>query len=391
VIKIEKKEDCCGCTACYNSCPRKAISMKPDQEGFLYPLVNVEKCIDCGLCDSVCPVKNKMEIEQFDRSAYALRANSSQVVSTSTSGGFVSPLAEWVFEHDGVVCGATYDDEFRVIHKISGGGTKEFRGSKYVQSDLNDCFAKIKIYLEQGSLVCFIGTTCQVYGLMTYLKKKYRNLLTIDLVCHGTPSPKLWEKYLSEQKSKYHSEIENVVFRNKTYGYHSGTMRIQFKNGIVYYGSARVDPMLKSFFTEISSRPSCYNCRFKTLERCSDFTIYDCWHVSDLVDNLTDDDKEFTNLIVQSSKGAKLLSEIADRYEIYPTDLMTAIKLDGVMIQHSAKSHPKRGEYYMDLDKESLKMHVQRFIPIRKQDYLIERSKGILYRMGIYKILKKII
>lgn len=111
----------------------------------------------------------------------------------------------------------------------------------------------------------------------------------------------------------------------------------------------------------------------------------------DLVDNLTDDDKGFTNLIVQSSKGAKLLSEIADRYEIYPTDLMTAIKLDGVMIQHSAKSHPKRGEYYMDLDKESLKMHVQRFIPIRKQDYLIERSKGILYRMGIYKILKKII
>lgn len=260
-----------------------------------------------------------------------------------------------------------------------------------MQSDLNDCFAKIKIYLEQGSLVCFIGTTCQVYDLMTYLKKKYRNLLTIDLVCHGTPSPKLWEKYLSEQKSKYHSEIENVVFRNKTYGYHSGTMRIQFKNGIVYYGSARVDPMLKSFFTEISSRPSCYNCRFKTLERCSDFTIYDCWHVSDLVDNLTDDDKGFTNLIVQSSKGAKLLSEIADRYEIYPTDLMTAIKLDGVMIQHSAKSHPKRGEYYMDLDKESLKMHVQRFIPIRKQDYLIERSKGILYRMGIYKILKKII
>ena len=259
-----------------------------------------------------------------------------------------------------------------------------------MQSDLNDCFAKIKIYLEQGSLVCFIGTTCQVYGLMTYLKKKYRNLLTIDLVCHGTPSPKLWEKYLSEQKSKYHSEIENVVFRNKTYGYHSGTMRIQFKNGIVYYGSARVDPMLKSFFTEISSRPSCYNCRFKTLERCSDFTIYDCWHVSDLVDNLTDDDKGFTNLIVQSSKGAKLLSEIADRYEIYPTDLMTAIKLDGVMIQHSAKSHPKRGEYYMDLDKESLKMHVQRFIPIRKQDYLIERSKGILYRMGIYKILKKL-
>ena len=194
---------------------------------------------------------------------------------------------------------------------------------------------------------------------------------------------------MNEQKSEYHSEIENVVFRNKTYGYHSGTMRIQFKNGAVYYGSARVDPMLKSFFTEISSRPSCYDCRFKTLERCSDFTIYDCWHVSELVDNLADDDKGFTNLIVQSSKGAKVLREIAERYEIYPTDLMTAVKLDGIMIQHSAKPHPKRSEYYVELDKESLKMHVQRFIPIRKQDYLIERSKSILYRMGIYRILKK--
>lgn len=121
MITIKEKEDCCGCTACYNSCPRKAISMKPDEEGFLYPLVNIEKCIDCGLCDSVCPVKNTVEMEPFKRRAYALRASASQVVSTSTSGGFVSPLADWVFEQDGVVCGATYDDDFIVIHRIRGG------------------------------------------------------------------------------------------------------------------------------------------------------------------------------------------------------------------------------------------------------------------------------
>lgn len=112
----------------------------------------------------------------------------------------------------------------------------------------------------QETKVCFIGTPCQVYGLKSYLRKEYDNLVTVDLVCHGTPSPKLWKKYLDEQKDKYHSEIDDIVFRNKTYGYHSGTMRIRFKNQFVYYGSARVDPMLKSFFAEISSRPSCYQC-----------------------------------------------------------------------------------------------------------------------------------
>ena len=113
------------------------------------------------------------------------------------------------------------------------------------------------------------------------------------LVCHGTPSPKLWDKYLEYQKNNYHSEIEDISFRNKTYGYHSGTMRIQFKNGKTYYGSARVDPMLRSFFKEISSRPSCYQCYFKNLERCSDFTIYDCWHADQLVVGLADDDKGY--------------------------------------------------------------------------------------------------
>ena len=142
-----------------------------------------------------------------------------------------------------------------------------------MQSDLGDCFSEIKKHLMQETKVCFIGTPCQVYGLKSYLRKEYDNLVTVDLVCHGTPSPKLWKKYLDEQKDKYHSEIDDIVFRNKTYGYHSGTMRIRFKNQFVYYGSARVDPMLKSFFAEISSRPSCYQCHFKSVERCSDFTF----------------------------------------------------------------------------------------------------------------------
>ena len=201
MIVVKNKADCCGCTACYSVCPKKTISMQQDQEGFLYPFVEISKCIDCKLCDSACPIENKIDSKMFDRKAYVLRAKDVEIVSTSTSGGFVTPLG--------------------------------------------DCFSEIKKHLMQETKVCFIGTPCQVYGLKSYLRKEYDNLVTVDLVCHGTPSPKLWKKYLDEQKDKYHSEIDDIVFRNKTYGYHSGTMRIRFKNQFVYYGSARVDPMLR--------------------------------------------------------------------------------------------------------------------------------------------------
>lgn len=273
---------------------------------------------------------------------------------------------------------------------MCGGGSSlaQLRGSKYVQSELGNTFTEVKRYLEQGMMVCFIGTTCQNYGLKSFLRKEYENLIMVDLVCHGTPSPKLWDKYLKYQKNKYRSEIREIIFRNKTYGYHSGTMHIRFDNGKVYHGSARVDLMLKSFFKEIASRPSCYQCQFKSLERCSDFTIYDCWHASDLVAGLVDDDKGYTNLIVQSAHGAGIWEKIQDCYESYPADTERAVQLDGIMVRNSAKPHPKREAYYVDIDKEALDVHINRYIPITRKDFLIERSKKIIYRLGIYRFLQ---
>lgn len=382
-----KKENCCGCTACYSICPKHAISMKPDQEGFLYPIINASECVGCDLCKKVCPIQKNIPLKSFERHGYVIRALDQSVVSRSTSGGFVSPLADWIDKRGGVVCGATYDENYKVVHVVSGGG-QAFRGSKYVQSDLKDCFTEIKKYIENKTVVCFIGTPCQVYGLKSFLGKEYDNLVTIDVVCHGTPSPKMWEKYLNLQKSKYHSEIESVAFRYKTYGYHSSTMRITFKNGKSYFGSARVDLMLKSFFEGLSSRPSCYNCHFKTLERCSDFTIYDCWNAEKLVNNLIDDDKGFTNLIVQSSKGEKILEEIKDKYELYSVDLKKAADLDGVMIWNSAQPHPRRNEFYHGIDDELLDKYVQKFAPIKVKDYLIEYSKKYLYNMGAFRYIR---
>lgn len=392
MITIQNKAECCGCTACYNICPKEAIQMKPDFEGFLYPFVNAERCVECGLCDAVCPVQNPVSCDELERKSYVIRTKDSHVLDHSTSGGFITPLGQWVIKQNGVICGAAFNNDFKVVHKIVGGGThslSDLRGSKYVQSDLTDCFATIKRYLEQGTTVCFVGTTCQVYGLKKFLRKKYETLVTVDLVCHGTPSPKLWDKYLEYQKNNYHSEIEDISFRNKTYGYHSSTMRIQFKNGKTYYGSARVDPMLKSFFKEISSRPSCYQCYFKNLERCSDFTIYDCWHADQLVVGLADDDKGYTNLIVQSKKGEQVLEKIKQDFDIYPVDTERAIALDGIMVRNAAHPHPKREEYYQDMDRDEVAEHIEKFIPITKKDHLIEWSKKIIYRVGIYRFLKK--
>ena len=392
MIEINDKYQCCGCTACVNICPKNCITMAPDEEGFLYPEVNKDLCINCGLCEKVCPVIKPADIQRGERTSYAIRSKNSDVLRNSTSGGFFTPLANYVLNNGGVICAVTYSDEWMVAHEFLTESNEEafakYRGSKYVQSHLGDCFSRIKEYLTQGRFVCFIGTTCQVNGLKKYVGDD-KNLVTVDLVCHGTPSPKLWSKYINYQQEKYNSKITSVSFRNKTYGYHSGTMKIEFANGKTYYGSARVDYMLKSFFREISSRPICYQCPFKQVERCSDLTIYDCWHFSDLVKGEKDDDKGYTNVIVQSEKGVEILKALADKLEIYQVDTQKAIELDGVMVTKAAVPHPKRKDYYKDLDKETLPQHIQRFIPVMKKDILIEKSKRVLYKLGIFNLVKK--
>lgn len=391
----EEKTKCCGCTACENICPVQCISMKEDFEGFAYPEIDKSKCIECGLCEKVCPILKPPTLYNDEIKAYAVRVNEEQILKDSTSGGFITPLADWVLSKDGVLCAASYLNDFSVSHIIIDKDKKEsalskIRGSKYVQSDLNNCYLKIKNFLDEKRKVCFVGTTCQVNGLKTFLQKDYDNLITVDLVCHGVPSPKLWRKYLDEKKREYGAPIVDVAFRNKTYGYHSHTMRMEFENGKVYYGSGRIDAMMKSFMSEISSRPICYQCPFKTLNRCSDFTVFDCWHADKVVDGLKDDDKGFTNLFVHSTKGVDVFNHIRDKYIVYSINYEKAIQYDGKMVLKSATPHPKRSEYFIDFDSEELNEHIQKFIPISKMDYYVEWCKGLFYKVGVLGLIQKI-
>ena len=394
MLKLEKKEQCCGCTACANVCPKNCISMKADVEGFLYPVVDILNCIHCELCENSCPVLHKQKVHNMERKTYAVRSKSFDNLMHSTSGGIFEPFADFVLKKGGVICAASYDNEFNVSHIIIEHRNinlyDKIKGSKYVQSNMKDCLGQIEQLLCRKKLVGFVGTTCQVAGLKSFLKKDYPNLITIDLVCHGTPSPKLWRKYLDYQSIRYKSCIKTVSFRSKVYGYHSGgMMEIIFENGKVYRSSARTDYMLKSFFTEIASRPICYECPFKALERVSDLTVYDCWHFSQLVVEKKDDDKGYTNVIVQSSKGEQLLKNLKDSIICHHVDTELAINYDGIMIREIAKKHNRRDEFYIGLDKAPLAEHIQNMIPVSTKDYTVETVKQLLYKIGILQKVRR--
>lgn len=237
MIRIEHPEDCCGCTACASICPHNAISMKPDTLGFLYPEVDTEKCVDCGLCEKVCAFNDNydtsLSLSQPD--VYAARHKDMQEIETSRSGAAFIALSDWVIEHGGIVYGAGYTDHFRVVHKraVSKEERNEFKGSKYVQSDLTGVFRQVKADLKAGLLVMFSGTPCQTAGLNSYVGKKLReNLYLVDIVCHGVPGPFIWRDYLAYLERKHGDKICWVNFRDKQlYGWTAHYESFKFVNG----------------------------------------------------------------------------------------------------------------------------------------------------------------
>ncbi|WP_010237902.1 Coenzyme F420 hydrogenase/dehydrogenase, beta subunit C-terminal domain [Clostridium arbusti] len=391
LIDETNKIECCGCTACANICPKNCINMIDDFEGFLYPKVDIDKCVNCGLCEKICPIKNKFN-GRNETEAYVAQHKQKKVLDESSSGGAFSAIANYVINKGGVVFGVGYDESLNVVYKYieSIDRINLLRGSKYVQSYLGKSLNEAKCFLENGRLVCFSGTPCQIAGLKAYLGKDYNNLITIDLVCHGVPSPKLWRRYLDYHISKSHSSINEINFRMKTYGYHSGTMGIMFTNGKVYRGSARVDYMLKSFFSEISSRPSCYDCAFKTVSHNSDFTIFDCWNFSKMVPKIKDNDRGYTAILIHTKKAKNILNQLTNEIEYYKIDLNEVIKLDGKMVKRSAVPHASRKSFYEILNCKSLPKTIEETIPISATDKIIEKLKVSIYKFGMIKIAQKI-
>lgn len=391
-VICEDKKRCTGCTACVNVCPAKCIQMKEDAEGFLYPDVNEDDCLNCGLCEQTCPV-NFPPPKEAVKESYVVRYKDLMVVDSSTSGGTCTAFADYVFGKKGFLYGAGYDKWMKVRHFGIDVSEKhrvsEMRGSKYVQSDVTGVFQEIEEKIKKGDLVCFFGTPCQIAGIRKYLKRDFENFITIGLVCHGVASPMFFENYVKYQTDKYNSKPVDIRFRNKTYGYHSGTMMVSFSNGKRYYGSGRVDYMLKAYFSGACSRYSCYTCPYKGVERCSDFTVFDSWHVNKLVSGMEDDDRGYTNIFIHTDKGIKIFEEMKMLFELWKADPREMQHLDGVMIDENPIMHPCRETLLLDVNSIGFEEVVRDNLPVMLKDQLIEISKRFLYKLGVMKYLKR--
>lgn len=392
MIVIDKKANCCGCTACVSVCPQNCIKMVEDEEGFKYPVVDKDKCIDCKLCEKVCPVINSKKFEGEPLSVIA-RNKDEMILKDSTSGGAFTALAKVLIqEKNAIVFGACFDKDNIVRHSHCETVEElyKFRGSKFVQSDITGVYREISNYLASDRVVLFSGTPCQIAGLKRYLNGKYENnLYCIDIVCRGVPSPKLWKEYVSWIENKFQSKIVNAKFRNKTYGYHSSTMLLEFENGKKYKKSGRVDPMMRLFTKEMCSRPSCSECVFKTKKRESDLTLFDCKRYTELTDQY-DDDKGYTAIFIQSNKGKEWLNKSVGLLELTDVDTNKLISKCGIMVCGRAQQNPKRSKLFEQLGNKPLDQIVFDMGLISNKDMIIESLKNILYKTGLIKIARKI-
>ena len=278
MIEINDKVNCSGCTACYAVCPQSAIEMKLDEEGFKYPRVDKNRCVECGLCNSVCPILNKRKIGEETTSGYIVQNKNDSIRLKSTSGAAVNAIAEYVISCGGVVFGCEFSDDRVCRHTMATdiSDLGKFQGSKYVQSELGDCFKSIKEQLDADKKVLFIGMPCQVAGLESYIKRNKENLYLIDLACHGVPSPGVFKDFIQFLEHKYKGKISNFVFRDKTYGYSATNIKVYFANGKTIDCRNDIKTFTRLMFKGITLRPSCYECAFKTKHRVSDITIFDC-------------------------------------------------------------------------------------------------------------------
>ena len=380
MIAIVDNKDCTGCWGCANICPKSCITMKTNKEGFDYPIVNEDNCIKCKKCIDACPILHKSEVDN-NPIAYACFNKDEEVRRESSSGGIFTLIATNIIEDNGVVFGARFNDLFEVEHNYieSVEDIKVFRGSKYVQSKMGYTFTKVKKFLEDGRKVLFSGTPCQVGGLKSFLGKEYENLICIDIICHGVPSPLAWNKYRNEVSNG--KKITDVSFRDKTYGWKDYSFRMDFEDGTRYFEKGTENKYIKGFIGDIYLRNSCYQCKFKTLHRQSDLTLADFWGIENI--NADMDDRKGTSfIIVNSKKGNQILQKIIEQIEAEKVDLEQSIKYNMSAVRASYRN-PRREYFFRNINRFKFNKLVEK--TLKESIYSRLKNKGYIYmkKLGI--------
>ena len=385
-MELISKIECTACTACLNSCPKRAITMKRDFEGFLYPEIVDELCIDCGICQKVCPIRNSVK-KELPIKVLAAKNKCLEIRKKSTSGGMFSVLASKIIKDGGYYFGAVIDKDMNVCHKGSDNEDEIeiFRGSKYTQSDLKKVFQDVRNILNNDSCVLFTGTPCQCAGLKRYLDINHVNtkrLILCDLICHGVPSPRLWKDHM-DSLIKRHGSIKEYQCRSKVKGWHNHIEYCEWKNGKVEYGTRFVQKHKNIFYTNLGLRPSCTTCKYATIERVSDFTIADYWGIENTVPSFDDNDG-VSLVLINTIKGQTIISEIEDEIDYVETSIEECMKRQPNLQHPTLVDYHKREKFWEDYQKKGYMYCCRKYTEygivnwLKKQKQRVKRKLKLL-------------
>lgn len=340
----------------------------------------------------VCPIINKAEIDNIPI-AYSCINNNETIRLESSSGGIFTLVAENILDKGGVVFGARFNDKFKLEHDFIK--TKEelskLRGSKYLQSKIGNSYNQAKKFLDSGRRVLFTGTPCQIAGFKSYLGKPYANLVTIDIICHGVPSPEVWRKYVEFREREAESSTQRITFRQKNEGWRRYSVSFLFKNDTEYREISSKDLYMKAFLKDVCLRPSCYQCEFKTLNRQSDITLGDFWGIESILPNM-DDDKGTSLVFVNSNNGRKIFNCISNEMKFKEIDINEAVKYNPSAIK-SVQKNPNRDSFFTDLDDLEFNQLVKKYCTDKLHTRIERKGKiilrGLLNKTGLLGIAKK--
>lgn len=377
MINIKNKAKCSGCSACANVCPFQCIRMEEDEEGFLYPKVDMSKCRQCGLCEKICPMVNKKLNAYIDIPAlntYACINNDEEERLRSSSGGIFSLLAKCILNQKGAVYGAAMTEDCYGAELIRVDNEKQLyrlRGSKYLQAKVGDSYIKAKLDLDNELPVLFSGTGCQINGLKLFLKKDYDNLFCVDVLCHGAPSPALWKKYVQVYETKY-GKLKSVNFRCKE----DGWIDFGIKEDSLFISKDK-DPYMQMFLNNYCLRPSCYECVAKEI-KMADMTIADFWGIENILPEMNDG-KGTSLVLIRSAKGAHLLKQIKSELKIKEVSYVDGVKSNQAEYK-SAIRPVQRDMFFEDMNSLSFEELKHKYLHIS----LIARIKKIV-RLIVYR------